>query len=85
MNNLFDSNKLFEKDGLTFDCSEDKISLYGNFDITKDSVGLQKVSDLLLTLTSVRNTLLTLDSKGSLPAKEQMIKSVIKKNPFGND
>lgn len=76
----FDGNESITLGNLTIENSEDKVILYGNFDITRDKKGLENLESLLFLLEETKNQL----KKENLPDNITIKKSIIVKNPFKN-
>lgn len=74
----FDGNQSVTIGELKIENSEDKVVLYGDFEITRDKEGLENLEKLLFLLEETRNKL----KKENLPDKIQIKKSVVVNNPF---
>ena len=69
-------------DGLTIENRTDRISLYGEIDITRDRHGLKAARELKTFIDAAIKTLETDDAKGKLPDAITLEKTVTVDNPL---
>lgn len=74
----FDGNQSISIDELTLENSEDKLVIYGDLEITRDSTGLEKLEKLLSILEQTKQKL----KEDNLVEKITVKESTIVKNPF---
>ncbi len=74
----FDGNQSISIDELTLENSEDKLVIYGDLEITRDSAGLEKLEKLLSILEQTKQKL----KEDNLVEKITVKESTIVKNPF---
>lgn len=82
MDSIIYSNKQIEINGLSFDFSDDKVSIYGSLDIKYDSVGLNNLNETIELMQKIKDELVKLEQSNILPKEDLDIKQTIKSNPF---
>jgi hypothetical protein len=73
----------FEVDGLTIENRIDRISIYGEMDITLDEAGRSNALILFNNLSAILNIMDYRKEQGLLPAKIELAEPVEVVNPFG--
>lgn len=78
----FDGNQLIEIEKLTVDNAADRVSIYGELNITRDEVGLNNAQKLFDVLSAIVKKLETEKSRGELPEFLSIKASSTEINPF---
>lgn len=76
------SDESLTLDDMTIESSEDKISIYGNLDITQDEAGFKKALTLLNNIEGIVNILTYRREQNQLPAIIEKVEATQINNPF---
>lgn len=80
----FDGNQFFEIEKMTVDNATDRVSIYGELNITRDQVGLENAQKLFDVLSAVVKKLENEKSRGELPEFQTTKPIKTEANPFFN-
>jgi len=75
-------SEVVQIEGLTIENRADRISIYGEIDITRDKQGLKAAKELQAIIDATIKTLESDDTKGKLPDAITLEKNVTVDNPF---